>query len=75
LCKNGVLFLSLFILCKKKKGWFYKALNGLVSLLTERTTFSQTSATTSGLTQNGTARGTQNNSLGVAKDGADVQTT
>jgi hypothetical protein len=47
----------------------------LVGLLTERATFGQTSATTSRLTQNGTTRGAQDNSLGMAKDSADVQTT
>ena len=38
-------------------------------------TFGQTCTATSGLAQNGTARGAQNNSLCVAEDSADVQTT
>lgn len=53
----------------------YKAHSFLVCLSTEGATFSQASTTTSGLTQDSTARRAQNDGLSVAEDGANVQTT
>jgi hypothetical protein len=47
----------------------------LVGLSTERTALSQTGTTTSRLAQDGGTRRAQNNSLSVAEDSRDVQTT
>lgn len=62
--------LVLYFFYNKNK--LLKKENTLVGLSTERTTFSQTGTTTSGLAQNGTARSTKDNGLSVTENSANV---